>query len=373
MAHSEGGDVANTVTAVGADPHMAVVDVETVSAAEADQVPPEGFAPLVVKTVVRETADAASLVLEVPADWSHRFHYQAGQFLTVRAHVDGETHLRCYSMSSSPLSGEDLRITVKRDRDGVVSNWLNDHVGTGDQIHAAPPAGRFVLRDTERDLVAFAGGSGVTPVFSLIRSALIGTTRNVSLLYANRGRDAVIFADALQVLADRHRGRFTLVHHLDEDGGILTPATIESLIDGTPDADFYVCGPAPFMDTVESTLLASGAQPNHVHLERFSVAETAPAGAEPSATTDVSITLERTTVVERYRPGNTVLQTARMAGLRAPASCETGSCGTCIAQVVQGSARMLNNDALDEDEVADGLILTCQALPTSPTLSVIYE
>ena len=139
--------------------------------------PPDGFAPLLVKQVVRETADAVSLVLDVPAAWAQRFEYRAGQFLTLRVDVGGEVHRRCYSMSSSPLTGEDLRITVKRDRDGVVSNWLNDNVSPGDEIHAAPPAGRFVLRDSDREVVAFAGGSGVTPVFSLIRSVLAGTTR----------------------------------------------------------------------------------------------------------------------------------------------------------------------------------------------------
>lgn len=123
------------------------------------------FAPLTVKDVIRETAAAISLVFDVPQEWSQQFEYEAGQFLTLRVVVDGEEHRRCYSMSSSPLPGEDLRVTVKRDRTGVVSNWLNDHVRIGDTIDAAPPAGRFVLRDTERDVVAFAGGSGVTPVF----------------------------------------------------------------------------------------------------------------------------------------------------------------------------------------------------------------
>ena len=296
--------------------------------------------------------------------------------MTLLVEVGGHEHRRCYSMSSSPLAQEDLRITVKRDRNGVVSNWLNDHAAVGDDIHAAPPAGRFLLRESDRDVVAFAGGSGVTPVFSLIRTALAGTSRAVRLLYANRDRDSVIFADALDRLAADYPDRLTVQHHLDDVSGVVVPAEIESFITGVDDADYYICGPAPFMDAVESSLATSGVPGQRVHVERFTVAEiVAPpaANAAATATTEVTIQLDRTTVTVPYRAGNTVLQTARMAGLNAPASCETGSCGTCIAQVVEGSARMLNNDALDDDEVADGLILTCQSLPTSPTISVIYE
>ncbi|MET0701151.1 MAG: ferredoxin--NADP reductase [Mycobacterium sp.] len=347
-----------TATVDGADAHVSL--------------PPDGFAPLLVKEVISETADAVSLVFDVPGDWDERFTYQAGQFVTVRIVLDGTAHLRCYSMSSSPLTDDDLRITVKRDREGVVSNWLNDHVSVGDKIHTAPPAGRFVSRDGDRDLVAFAGGSGVTPIFSLIRSALAGSGRHVTLFYANRGPASVIFGSALAALAEQHPGRLVVHHHLDQDSGVVTPAAIQPFV-GIADADYFVCGPAPFMDTVEKTVVGTGVAGERLHLERFSVVETtAPAPADV-ITTEVTIKLDRHTVTVPYRAGNTVLQTARMAGLRAPSSCETGSCGTCIAQVTDGSARMLNNDALEDDEVADGLILTCQSLPTSTTITVIYE
>ena len=149
--------------ATGTDTQPAGVDTAAV---------PDGFVPLRVKRVVRETRDAISIVLDVPESSVRHFGYQAGQFLTLLVSVNGQEHRRCYSMSSSPAAGEDLRITVKRDRDGVVSNWLNDTAAPGNDIHALPPQGRFVLKDTDRELVAFAGGSGITPVFSLLRSAL---------------------------------------------------------------------------------------------------------------------------------------------------------------------------------------------------------
>lgn len=332
----------------------------------------DGFAPLQVKHVVRETPDAVSLVLGIPSEYADRFRYRAGQFLTVRVRVDGEEHRRCYSMSSSPAEA-DLRITVKRDRDGVVSNWLNDTAVTGTRLDAAPPEGRFVLADTDRELVAFAGGSGITPVFSLIHSALVGSPRRARLFYANRDRASVIFEDALAKLVAGHDDRLVLRHHLDEQRGVVSAADIAAFSAEAGDADYYICGPGPFMDTVEAAVLAAGVPRERVHLERFSVAPIPVPASGDVVTEEVTIKLGRTTVTVPYRAGNTLLQTARMAGLRAPSSCETGSCGTCMAQVTEGSAHMVNNDALDDDEVADGWVVTCQSLPTSRTVSVVYE
>ncbi|MHC9296174.1 2Fe-2S iron-sulfur cluster-binding protein [Mycobacterium sp. LTG2003] len=331
----------------------------------------EGFVPLRVKQVVQETADAVSLVFDRPPGGTDRFGYLPGQFITLLVHVDGQEHRRCYSMSSAPAIDDDLRITVKRDRDGVVSNWLNNTAAPGDELHAAPPQGRFVMREQERELVAFAGGSGITPVYSLLRSALETTGRSARLFYANRNRDSIIFEASLAALQERHAGRFALRHHVDDEDGLVTAAQIDAFTAASADADFYVCGPAPFIDTVEKALLSAGVSADRLHLERFTVA------AAPVETTtvteEVTIELDRRTVTLPYRPGNTLLQTARMGGLRAPSSCETGSCGTCIAQITEGSARMLNNDALDDDEVAEGWVVTCQALPTSRTVKVVYE
>jgi ferredoxin-NADP reductase len=256
----------------------------------------------------------------------------------------------------------------------VVSNWLNDTVSEGIEIHAAPPEGRFCLRDTSDEIVAFAGGSGITPIISLVRTALASSSRRIRVFYANRSRDSVIFADVLTRLADEHADRLVVVHHIDDDSGVVTPPVVESFVADTGAADCYICGPGPFMDTVEATVLESGIPRERVHLERFSV-EPAPADIADGSrhTEEVVIELDRTTTTAGYRAGNTLLQTARIAGLRAPSSCETGSCGTCMARVVSGSARMLNNDALDDDEVAEGWVLTCQSLPTSRSVHVVYE
>lgn len=332
------------------------------------------FAPLRIKRVVRETSDAVSLVLDVPADCSQRFRYQAGQYLTLEVAVEGDSHRRCYSMSSSPHNGDELQITIKRDPGGLVSNWLNDTAATGGEIHALPPEGRFILGEVDRDIVAFAGGSGITPVFSLIGSALASTHRRIKLFYANRSRDSVIFGESLNALADANADRLAVTNHFDEESGVVQATAVESFVDVNDDADYYICGPGPFMDTVEETLLKAGVPRERLHLERFQVAPVSADTADSSAATEeVVIELDRKTVTQKYRRGNTLLQTARMAGLRAPSSCETGSCGTCMARIESGSARMLNNDALDDDEVAEGWVLTCQSLPTSRTVHVIYE
>ena len=237
---------------------------------------PDGFMPLRVKHVVRETRDAISIVFDVPESAARCFGYQAGQFLTLLACIDGQQYRRCYSMSSSPEAAEDLRITVKRDRDGIVSNWLNDTAAPGGEIYALPPQGRFVLRDADRDLVAFAGGSGITPVFSLLRSALISGDQATRLFYANRDLDSVIFNEALASLEDRHGRRLVLHHHFDDDAGVVTPAHVEASLH-TPQnadaADYYICGPRPFMDIVQTTLGSAGVPADRVHLEHFELAE----------------------------------------------------------------------------------------------------
>mgnify|MGYP000849488532 CR=1 FL=1 len=329
------------------------------------------FAPLRITQVVQETSDAVSLVLDVPPERSHRFRYKAGQFLTLRVELDGREHRRCYSMSSSPHTGR-LQITVKRDPGGLVSNWLNDTAAPGRELLVAPPEGRFVLAEQSRDIVAFAAGSGITPIFSLIGAALAETGRRVRLFYANRNPDSVIFGQSLAVLADENPDRFAVTHHFDDERGAVDPATIEQFAPAGSDADYYICGPGPFMEIVEKTVLAAGVPRDRVHLERFSVAPTDP-GDVKTVTEEVTIELDRRSATMRYRQGDTLLQCVRSAGLRPPYSCEIGSCGTCMARIVEGSARMVNNDALEDDEVADGWVLTCQALPTSPAVRVVFE
>ena len=335
-----------------------------------------GFHRLRVARVIAETADASSFVLEVPDELTPLFAYQAGQFCTFRVRIDDRVLLRCYSMSSSPAVDPELKVTVKRTPDGVVSNWMNDQLTEGDTVEVTRPAGVFRLGTGPGDVVAFSAGSGITPVLSLIKTTLATTTRPVRLLYANQSRDAVIFVSELDALGRRYGERFTVSHHLDVDRGLVHAGTVADFAGLADDAEFYICGPGPFMDVVEQSLHSHGVDPAHIHIERFTPAEWMREPDPPTAaaaSTTVTVELDGRTNTADYRPGTTILQTARQMGLSPPFSCESGSCATCMAMLVEGTAAMHVNNALTDDEVAQGWVLTCQAVPTSPSVHAVYD
>ena len=212
------------------------------------------YHPLTVLDVVDETADTRSFVLEIPPALEATFAYAAGQFCTFRATIEGESVVRCYSMSSSPDVGERFTTAVKRVPGGRMSNWMNDSVAPGDELEVMRPTGLFVLRETDSPIVAFAGGSGITPVISIVKSALATTDREITLVYANRSGDAVIFGPELERLAASSGGRLSVHHHLDSERGFLDAPACAALVGEHTGADFYICGPGPYMDTVEAGL-----------------------------------------------------------------------------------------------------------------------
>jgi ferredoxin-NADP reductase len=343
-----------------------------------------GFYPLRVKAVVAETADARSFVLDVPGELRDEFRYEAGQFCTFRVSVDGVELLRSYSMSSAPEVDDDVAVTVKRVPGGPVSNWFNDQVRAGDVLEVTRPAGVFCVPagGSPRPVVAFCGGSGVTPVISIAKRVLATDRRAVRLLYANRDRSSVIFDAELERLRVLHPDRLEVRHHYDADAGFLDGAAVAAFVAGGVDADFYVCGPGPFMDLVEEALDRCGVDPGRVRIERFADAGRSGSGPAPAvddaaaggvpATVTLMLNGRKSTVA--YQAGDTVLETARRGGLRPPYSCEAGDCATCMAVLREGRAVMRVNNALTEDEVADGWILTCQALPQGPdAVTVEYE
>jgi len=331
-----------------------------------------GFHPLRVQRVIRETREARSIVFEVPAGLAGIFAYEAGQFITIRALLDGESHLRSYSMSSSPAVDAELRVTVKRVPGGLISNWLNDAVGEGDVLEVTPPGGSFVLGPGGHDIVAFAAGSGITPVFSILKTSLAATGRGARLLYANSDRAAAIFGDELDALAARYPGRLAVEHHEDLVRGFIDRDEVTRVARNAGDAAYYICGPGGFMETVEAGLRDLRVDQSMVHIERFTPAGEPPEAAPADGGT-VIIRLAGKTVCAAHRRDSTLLQTARSAGLRAPSSCEAGTCATCMARVVRGHAVMRNNEALTADEVAEGWVLTCQAVPVTPVVEVAYE
>jgi ferredoxin-NADP reductase len=333
----------------------------------------DAFHPLAVADVVDETADARSFVLEIPPALAAAFSYRAGQFCTFRATIGGVPVVRSYSMSSSSDVGDPFTVTVKRVPGGAMSNWMNDSLRAGHTIEALRPAGLFVLREASDPIVAFAGGSGITPILSIVKTALATTAREIALVYANRDPGSVIFAAELERLRAGSGGRLEVHHHLDAERGFLDAAGCAALAGERAAADFYVCGPAAYMEVVEDGLALRRVAPSRIFVERFDVPEAAPAPAVASQTESLVISLDRRRHTVRYEAGDTILHAARRAGLAAPFSCERGNCATCIAQVVEGKVTMRANNALTPEEVDSGLVLTCQAVPMSREVVVDYD
>ncbi|HEX4015622.1 MAG TPA: ferredoxin--NADP reductase [Frankiaceae bacterium] len=334
-----------------------------------------GFHPLRVRRVVSETPEAISLVLDVPGELTEAFGYSAGQFVTFRVTIDDHQHLRSYSMSSSPEVDDELAVTVKRVAGGLVSNWIADAITAGDILESTRPAGVFCLGSGSGDVLAYAGGSGITPVYSLAKTTLATTTRRVRLLYANRDRESTIFAAELDALAEHHPGRLEIVHHWDAERGFVAPETIRRHAAAAPASEVFICGPGPFMDLVETALHGPGIEAGRIHIERFTPADLdpePPAEAPSGTATQVEIELDGKVQTTTHRAGTTILQTARQMGMTPPSSCEAGDCATCMGRLVSGTAAMHANNALTDDEVAEGWILTCQAVPDPPAVRVRY-
>lgn len=334
------------------------------------------FHELPVSGILQETHDTRSFVFEIPAPLREAFQYKAGQFLTFEVPFEGMQLRRCYSLASSPDSDAWHKVTVKRVDDGRISNWFNDQLVVGSTIRVQPPEGRFVLKPegADRPLTLFGGGSGITPVISLMKSALLTTSRNVLLVYANRDARSIIFKEELDLLERRYPGRAKVVHHLDSEGGFMTAAQVSALIADRKASDFYVCGPGPFMDTVEKGFEAAGIPREQTHFERFvspvdpdrrePETESAPvaAGDTPARFT---MKLDGARIDVPYVPGQTLLKSAEAAGHRPPSSCEDGYCGCCMARLVSGKVSMKSHEALTDDDMKRGWVLACQARPTS--------
>ena len=333
---------------------------------------PHLFQHATVSRIIKETADTRTYVL---APHETPFPYRAGQFCTFKVHVDGEDLYRSYSMSSAPETDTEMATTVKRIPGGKVSNWMLDNLVEGDDVTITRAAGTFCLTPTSVPLLGFSGGSGVTPILSLVKSALATTDRTVRVLCADKDRASVIFDAVLDDLVARYPDRLTVVRHIDDERGLLDPAAVVDFVGADTEAECYVCGPEGFMSVVTSALPGPGT----VFIEDFDAAPQ-PHTDEPAVSAEadetggtITIHLDRKKAEVPRRANETLLESARRAGLSPPFSCEAGNCGTCMAKLSEGSATMKVNDALEPDEVEDGYVLTCQAIPDTPSVTVHYE
>jgi ring-1,2-phenylacetyl-CoA epoxidase subunit PaaE len=352
------------------------------------------FHALRVAEVVPETAEANSVRFEIPPSLRDTFAFKAGQHLTLKAEIGGEEVRRNYSLCTAP-DDEDWMVTVKRIAGGVFSNWVGDHLKAGDVLDVMPPHGSFTTNfdaNASRRYVGFAGGSGITPVISLIRTALKAEPRSrFTLLYGNRDSSSVIFLDALADLKDRYMGRFELYHFLAEEegdvalfNGMLDRATcdnaIEQLVGDPQGVDaWFICGPGPMMDAAESALLERNVAKERIHIERFTADRPSAALVQEMADLEakavglaVAVTLDGRTRRVEFTQSN-ILDSALAAGLRAPFACKAGVCATCRAKVVSGKVEMAARYGLTDEEVASGYVLTCQSVPVGDGVAVDYD
>lgn len=356
-----------------------------------------------VVDVVEETADAKSISFAVPAGAEERFDYKPGQFLTVAVPSDQTgVAARCYSLSSSPHDGGPLTVTVKRTAEGYASNWICDNLAVGDTLRVLPPSGIFTPSSLDADLLLFAGGSGVTPIMSITRTALAHGSGRIVVFYANRDERSVIFADEFTRLAAENPDRLQVIHWLESVQGIPTPEQMRAFCQQYGGFDSFVCGPAPFMKMVTTTLKDLEVPRSLRHQEKFvslggnpfgdiaelQEAETEIALAEadedgaaadvfsdaPAGPVKVEVELDgEEYVFDDWDPRTKLLDFLESKGVKAPYSCREGECSACAIRLVEGDVTMLHNDVLDKDDLADGIRLGCQSVPLSDHVKISYS
>jgi 3-ketosteroid 9alpha-monooxygenase subunit B len=337
---------------------------------------PRAYYQVQVAEVISETADTCSLVLAIPPELAGAFAYRPGQFLTVRVPHDRDGSVaRCYSLSSSPHTGDRPTITVKRMTDGHASNWIADHLAAGSVLETLPPAGTFSPRSLEGDFLLFAGGSGITPVISILKSALEQGHGRIMLIYANRDERSVIFDSELRRLAAAAEHRLLVVHWLDSLQGPPTAAAMAALARPYAGHDVFVCGPDPYMAAVRQALSQLGVPAQRVHVERFlSLAENPFEATEASGgvAATLQVTLDGETRLLPWPAGTRMLDVLIDEGLDPPFSCREGICGACACQLTGGEVEMAHNEVLEAADVAEGYILACQAVPLTEAVSITY-
>ena len=330
-----------------------------------------------VREVIDDTADAKSIVFEIPPEHAEAFRYRPGQFLTLRIAHEGGHLLRCYSLASCPLVDEPVRVVVKRVAQGRVSNWICDRIKPGDAIEVKPPAGHFTPHSLDDDFLLFAGGSGITPIFSIIRSALIAGRGRLYLIYANRDENSVIFREQLNALVKDHASRLQVTHLLDSVHGVPSVARLAELSRPWLRADCYVCGPEAFMDCALEALRGLNIAPARIHVERFVSLpdeEDAAPVIEPSRDGQIRLEVELDGAHHELTcsRGEPLLDAMLRAGLKAPHSCQAGACGSCMCRLESGEVHLRHNQVLDKNDLKQGWILACQAIADSAKVRVRF-
>ena len=335
---------------------------------------------LTVKEVVPLAKDAVNLVFEKPEN----FNYAPGQFITIIRDVNGKKIRRAYSLCTTPFEDELPAVTVKRVPDGAMSNFLNAHISPGDQLEIMEPMGMFTVlydAETSRNAVFFGGGSGITPLISIIRSVLLKEPNSsLTLVYGNRSIDYVIFKDLISELEQKYNGRFKAIHILEEGEaeyeGRPSPEMIGKIcrsVSCNDQTEFYICGPQPMMDITHEGLKTAGYQDEKIRMESFEAGKTSPLeiiDQENSSKSEVTILLEGEEYSITVAKNASILDTALDGDLDMPYSCQSGLCTACRAKCVAGKVSIDEAEGLSQEELDEGYVLTCVGKPLTDRVKV---
>ena len=358
------------------------------------------FHELSIKKVSQEAAGSVAITFDIPSESLEKFHFEPGQFLTLRADVNGQDVRRNYSISSPRsqfLKHGELEIGIRPVEGGVFSNWAATQLKAGDTLKVMPPEGRFTIKKPRAiHRVGFAAGSGITPILSIAATTLEEQTESkFTLIYGNRRMSSVMFNEALQDLKDRFPGRFTMIHILSQQAqevdllqGRIDADKIKSIVSALLPAksmdEVFICGPEAMIEVTEKALIDSGVPANRVHSERF----TTSASQAHKVQADIDASKEKTSSAKSVHmtivldgkehevalsPDEHVLDAALNAGLDLPFSCKAGVCSTCRCKVTHGEVTMDKNFTLEADEMAQGFALSCQARATTQKLVISFD
>lgn len=352
------------------------------------------FHRLAVRDVKRETADAVSIAFAVPTELAEAYRFVPGQYLTLRATVDGEDMRRSYSICSAP-DDDELRIAVKKVDNGLFSTWANSSINAGDEVAVMTPTGRFGQEKTAGDgriHVGFAAGSGITPILSIIRGILKREpTSRFFLFYGNRSTDDILFRETLEELKDVFLSRVGVFHVLSKEeqdlpilngriDGAKVRLLLRSMVPAASIDQVFVCGPAGMIEDLEATLADLGVAREKIHIERFVSAldgrpraQPAPIAASAPPKNIAALIVDGKRRDVPVAEGEAILDAALRAGMDLPYACKGGMCSTCRAKVVEGKVEMALNYSLEPWEIAAGFVLTCQSHPLTDKVVIDYD
>lgn len=348
------------------------------------------FLKLIIKEVKRETAAAVSILFSVPTELKSNYTFVAGQYLNLKLTLDGNEIRRAYSICSSPESGE-LRIAVKAVKGGEFSQFANSKLKAGDVLEVGKPEGRFIFEpqiDRQKNYAAFVAGSGITPVMAILKSVLKSEPNSTFVLvYGNKAPDETIFYQELQELQSKYTGRF-FVHYTfsqaqadDSLFGRIEKSTVNFVLNNkhkeTVFDKYFLCGPEEMINLVSKILMGRNVAEKNIKFELFSTPTTNDTNVTVEKSheghTKITVLVDDEETTFEMSQKQTLLEAALKQGIDAPYSCQGGICSSCLARITSGTAVMKKNSILTDNEIAEGLILTCQAHPTSAEIFVDYD